>query len=206
MESYLLAHHYDLVTPDGLIIKMDRPSLELLNVEIQIQNISPAFVGFQIDSAHITFNLKSTLAQLGLNAILQEIDLQEKNASAIAKVQLQAYGKIAPALFDFIQQGSYIGKLFAADPRRRVRDPDYLMRMFGRSDRQGRPLLSLGGPKGKDELLLEKIDGRTVAFLQLQNGILSYDEKAILGLLPTLSKALIHPSFRLRTLIQLDQT
>ncbi len=206
MESYLLAHHYDLVTPDGLIIKMDRPSLELLNVEIQIQNISPAFVGFQIDSAHITFNLKSTLAQLGLNAILQEIDLQEKNASAIAKVQLQAYGKIAPALFDFIQQGSYIGKLFAADPRRRVRDPDYLMRMFGRSDRQGRPLLSLGGPKGKDELLLEKINGRTVAFLQLQNGILSYDEKAILGLLPTLSKALIHSSFRLRTLIQLDQT
>ncbi|HEV3269170.1 MAG TPA: hypothetical protein VGZ69_00785 [Candidatus Rhabdochlamydia sp.] len=206
MESYLLAHHYDLVTPDGLITKMDRPSPELLNVEIQIQNISPAFVGFQMDSAYITFNLKSTLAQLGLNAVLQEIDLQKKNAFATAKVQLQAYGKIALALFSFIQQGSYIGKLFAADPRRRVRDPDYLMRMFGRSDRQGRPLLSLGGPKGKDELLLEKIDGRTVAFLPLQNGVLNYDEKAILGLLPTLSKALIHPSFRLRTLIQLDQT
>ncbi|MDR2539059.1 MAG: LOG family protein [Chlamydiales bacterium] len=206
MESYLLAHHYDLVTPDGLITKMDRPSLELLNVEIQIQNISPAFVGFQIDSTHITFNLKSTLAQLGLNAILQEIHLQQKNAFAIAKIQLRAYGKIAFALFDLIQQGSYIGKLFAADPRRKVRNPDYLMRMFGRSDRQGRPLLSLGSPKGRDELLLEKMDGRTVAFLPLQNGILSYDEKAILGLLPTLSKALTHPSFRLRTLIQLDQT
>lgn len=137
MESYLLAHHYDLVTPDGLVTKMNRPSSELLNVEIQIQNISPAFVGFRIDPVHITFNLKSTLAQLGLNAVLQEIDLQEKNAFAIAKVQLQAYGKIAIALFDFIQQGSYIGKLFAADPRRRVRDPDYLMRMFGRSDRKG---------------------------------------------------------------------
>lgn len=205
MESYLLAHHYDLVTPDGLVTKMDRPSLELLNVEIQIQNISPAFVGFRIDPVHITFNLKSTLAQLGLNAVLQEIELQEKNAFATVKAQLQAYGKIAIALFDFIQQGSYIGKLFAADPRRKVRDPDYLMRMFGRSDRQGSPLLSLGGPKGRDSLLLEKIDGRTVAFLPLQNGILSYDEKAILGLLPTLSKALIHPSFRLRTLIQLDQ-
>ena len=205
MESYLLAHHYDLVTPDGLVTKMDRPSSELLNVEVQIQNISPAFVGFHIDSAHITFNLKSTLAQLGLNAVLQEIDLQEKNAFAIAKVQLRAYGKIALSLFDFIQNGSYIGKLFAADPRRRVRNPNYLMRMFGRSDRKGRPLLSLGGPKGKDELLLEKIDGRTVAFLPLQNGILTYDEKAILGLLPTLSKALVHPSFRLRTLIQLDQ-
>ena len=99
MESYLLAHHYDLVTPDGLVTKMDRPSSELLNVEVQIQNISPAFVGFHIDSAHITFNLKSTLAQLGLNAVLQEIDLQEKNAFAIAKVQLRAYGKIALSLF-----------------------------------------------------------------------------------------------------------
>lgn len=206
MESYLLASHYDLITPDGLIIKMDRLSSKLLNVEIQIQNISPAFVGFQIDSTHITFNLKSTLAQLGLNAVLQEIDLQKKNTFALAKVQLQAYGKIALALFDFIQQGSYIGKLFAADPRRKVRDPDYLMRMFERCDRKGKPLLSLGSPKGRDDLLLEKIAGRTVAFLLLQKGILCYDEKTILGLLPTLSKALLHPSFRLRTLIQLDQT
>lgn len=205
MESYLLAHHYDLVTPDGMITKMHRASPELLNIEIQIENISPAFVGFQINPIHITFNLKSTLAQLGLNAILLEIELDEKNALANAKIQLRAYGKIALTLFDCIMQGSYIGKLFAADPRRKVRDPDYLMRMFARSDRQGRPLLSLGGPKGRDELLLKKIDGRTVAFLQLQNGILSYDEKAILGLLPTLSKALTNPSFRLRTLIQLDQ-
>lgn len=207
MESYLLAHHYDLVTPDGMVTKkMDSPSLGLLNLEIQIENISPAFAGFQIDPIHVIFNLKSTLAQLGLNAILQEIDLQKKNAFAMVKVQLQAYGKIALALFDFILEGSYIGKLFAADPRRKVRDPDYLMRMFARSDRKGRPLLSLGGPKGRDELLLEKIDGRTVAFLQLQNGILGYDEQAILGLLPTLSKALINPSFHLRTLIQLNQT
>lgn len=205
MESYLLAHHYDLVTPDGRITKIYKPSLGLLDVEIQIENISPAFVGFQLDPIHITFNLKSTLAQLGLNAILQEIALDERNRLATAKIQLQAYGKIALALFDFIAQGSYIGKLFAADPRRRVRNPDYLMRMFGRSDRQGKPLLSLGGPKGRDGLLLEKIDGRTVAFLQLQNGVLTYEEKAILGLLPTLSKALTKPSFRLRTLIQLDQ-
>ena len=86
-----------------------------------------------------------------------------------------------------------------------MRDPEYLLRMFGRTDRQGRPLLSLGGPKGRDELLLEKIDGRTVAFLPLQEGVLTYDENAILGMLPTIGKALAHPNFRLRTLIQLDQ-
>ena len=43
-------------------------------------------------------------------------------------------------------------------------------------------------------------------FLQLQEGILSYDSDAILGLLPTIGKALTHTSFHLRTLIQLDQT
>lgn len=30
-----------------------------------------------------------------------------------------------------LKVGSWIGKLFAADERRRVRDPDYLSRMFG---------------------------------------------------------------------------
>ena len=54
-------------------------------------------------------------------------------------------------------------------------------------------------------MLLDKIDGRTIAFLQLQDGVLTYDQVAILGLFPTIAKALLNPSFRLRTLIQLDQ-
>ena len=33
-----------------------------------------------------------------------------------------------------------------------MRDPDYLSRMFGRSDRRGRPLLSLGGWRGAKTL------------------------------------------------------
>ena len=204
MESYLFPTHFDLVTPDGIVTSLKKSS-QGLDAVLLIQNISPAFMGFQIEKQFISFNLKSTLAQLGINATSQEFELDEQNLSAKVHVHIQAYGKIATAFLGHITEGTYIGKLFAADPRRRVRNPDYLLRMFGRTDRQGRPLLSLGGPKGRDELLLEKIDGRTIAFLHLQEGVLSYDEEAIMGLLPTIGKALTHPHFRLRTLIQLNQ-
>lgn len=205
MESYLFPTHYDLVTPDGMITFLDRKAPDQLLVDVFIQNISPAFAGFQIEKEYISFNLKSTLAQLGLNGIPQDYEIDKNNLSAKVRILLQGYGKIAIALLDYLTEGSHIGKLFAADPRRKVRNPDYLLRMFGRTDRQGRPLLSLGGPKGRDELLLEKVEGRTVAFLHLQEGVLTYDEQAILGLLPTIGKALTHTHHRLRALIQLDQ-
>ncbi len=206
MESYLFSTHYDLVTPDGYLTSVHQSAPDQMKVTLFIQNISPAFAGFGLEKEHISFNLKSTLAQLGLNATVLDYELDKTNLSVEVDIHLKAFGKIATALLDYLKEGSYIGKLFAADPSRRVRDPDYLLRMFGRVDRQGRPLLSLGGPKGKDELLLEKVDGRTVAFLQLQEGVLSYDDQAIFGLLPTVGKALMNPAFRLRTLIQLDQT
>ncbi len=205
MKNYLFPAHYDLVTPDGYLTQIKRLSPHLLEVELEIQNISPAFVGFHLDKEHLFFNLKSTLAQLGLNGTLQELEIEKTNHRAKLRVHLHPYGKIAIALLDYLQEGAYIGKLFAADPERKVHNPDYLLRMFGRTDRRGSPLLSLGGPKGRDELLLEKIEGRTVAFLQLQEGVLSYDQEAICGLLPTIKRALTDPQLRLRTLIQLDQ-
>lgn len=205
MKNYLFPAPHDLVSPDGYITHINPLSPRTSAVQLLIQGISPAFIGFHIDKKDLCFNLKSTLAQLGLDATLQEFELDVTERTARVRLELTAYGHIAQALLHQIPNKAYIGKLFAADPRRRVRDPDYLMRMFGRTDRQGSPLLSLGGPKGRDELLLEKIEGRTVAFLRLQEGILSYDEQAILGLLPTVHKALLHADFRLRTLIQLDQ-
>jgi predicted Rossmann-fold nucleotide-binding protein len=205
MDSYLCSDHYDLVTPDGMITSIRKIDAITIEVEMSILNISSAFVGFQIDQEHISFNLKSTMAQLGLHGNLLALSLDPSTHSARVTVQLIAYGKIAGAMMQQLTEGSYIGKLFASDPRRKVRNPDYLLRMFGRSDRQGRPLLSLGGPEGRDELLLEKIDGRLVAYLRLQQGVLAYDEESMLGLQPTLSKALCYPHFRLRTLIQLNQ-
>ncbi|MFN0065345.1 MAG: LOG family protein, partial [Chlamydiales bacterium] len=85
----------------------------------------------------------------------------------------------------------------------RVQNPNYLARMFGRSDREGRPLLSLGGLHGSPKLAIEKIDGRIVAFLALKDGVIWY-EKTVHGFLPTLSKAL-KTDMPQRTLIGLHQ-
>lgn len=204
MESYLSHQHYDLVTPDGHITELEPLSPQRKLATVLIENISPVFVGYSIDPSHVFFNLKSTLAQLGLNAITQEIEWDKPNDSIRVRVELVAIGDLSRAMLDLLTVGAYIGKLFAADPKRRVRDPDYLMRMFGRSDHRGRPLLSLGGLEGSGDLILEKIEGRTVAFLSLKDGIITYNIN-VYSFLPTLAKALVKRLSSTRGLLGLHQ-
>ncbi len=204
MESYLFDDHYDLVTPDGKITSLKFDSPTSLSAKVLIEAISPAFVGYKIDPELIFFNFKSTLAQLGLHAETLSVQLEPNLHLAEVKLTIHAIGAIAEKLLPLLTVGAYIGKLFAADDRRRVRDPDYLSRMFGRADRLGRPLLSLGGLQGSDNLILEKIDGRSVAFISLQQGTVEYTE-TIYSLLPTLATALHHPSIKTRGLLQLHQ-
>lgn len=200
MESYLFPDHYDLVTPDGKIVDLRPQGV----VHVEIENISPSFVGYKIPKKLVQFNFKSTLAQLGLNATLHGLELEPRQHRARCELKLEAMGPLAARMLPLITKGAFIGKLFAADDRRRVRDPEYLSRMFGRSDREGRPLLLLGGMQGTDGLILEKIDGRTVAYIALLDGVLVYD-KAIEGFLPTIAKGLHDPNTALRKLLQLDQ-
>lgn len=189
MEFYLDPQSFDLVTPDGSITNLTKISDTVVEATVFINHISPVFVGFQIDPHSIFFNIKSTLAQLGVNGTAISFELDSKNHCAEVQVQLTAIGKVAIEFLKYLKVGAYIGKLFAADERRRVRDPEYLSRMFGRSDRKGRPLLSLGGMHGSDDLILEKVDGRTVAYLTLLNGKIEYEE-SVYGYLPTIAKAL----------------
>ncbi len=204
MESYLTPEHYDLVTPDGRITQIGSVFDKKRLATVKIEEISPAFIGYEIDQKQITFNLKSTLAQLGINAFLKEFYFEKKFNTAYAKIELQAIGALGIAMLELLDLGAYVGKLFAADDRRRVRDPDYLMRMFGRSDRKGRPLLSLGGLEGSGALILEKIEGRTVAFIALLDGMITY-ELDIYGFLPTLAKILKKNIPHSRELLQLHQ-
>lgn len=203
MPAFLDSRHYDLVTPDGAITNLTPINERSAEAVVFIEKISPSFVGFQIEPELVFFNVKSTLAQLGLDAVGIEYQLNQKSACAEIKVRLNAYGKIAQSLLSYIQVGTSIGKLFAADPRRRVRDPDYLGRMFGRADRWGKPLLSLGGLHGSDDLILDKVDGRTIAYLSLQNGKVVYDD-SIYGFLPSLAKALATGK-KTRELVSLHQ-
>lgn len=203
MESYLYAEHYDLITPDGIVTNFTITSDKTAEAVVFIKNISPAFVGFQIDPSRVFFNIKSTLAQLGIDGIGKEYDLDPKNHCAQIKVQVNAHGKIAMDMLKYITPGALLGKLFAADERRRVRDPDYLSRMFGRADRWGKPLLLLGGLHGSNDLILDKVEGRTVAYLTLQNGRMTYDN-SVYGFLPTLGKALT-TALDTRNMVRLHQ-
>jgi predicted Rossmann-fold nucleotide-binding protein len=202
-ESYLIPGHYDLITPDGVLAKMHRKSNDLIEGTLIIEDISPAFVGFDIDIKLVEFNLKSTLAQIGLEGRGVEFHLDKKNLRAEVLIHLTAMDPIATDFLNLLKPGAKVGKLFAADDRRRVRDPDYLLRMFGRSDRWGRPLLSLGGMHGSEHLILDKVDGRTVAYLTLQNGVVEYDS-AIYGFLPTLGAGL-HEQISMREMLKLHQ-
>ena len=149
MESYLASAHFDLVTPDGVIQKISGRKASVL-----IEGISPAFVGYDIDRSLISFNLKSALAQIGVDATMT--GLQLNRSRAVAEVELELFGiaELAKKMLPLLQPGAHIGKLFAADDRRRVRNPHYLTRMFGRSDRFGNPLLSLGGLEGSSAMVL----------------------------------------------------
>lgn len=203
MESYLYATHYDLVTPDGLITNLTHLTPTTADAVVFIENIWPTFVGYHIDPSRVFFNIKSTLAQLGINGVGQTYELDPKKNCAQITVRLTAIGKIAEEMLKLLTVGASIGKLFAADERRRVRDPDYLSRMFGRADRWGKPLLSLGGLHGSSDLILDKVDGRTVAYLTLQNGRITYKD-SIFGFLPTLALALTS-KIDTRNLVRLHQ-
>ena len=204
-ESYLRFAHYDLVTPDGKIESITFTAQHTAIAKVVITGIQDAFVGFSLEDAYIYFNLKSTLAQLGLHSIKRSIILDRKKGSALCEVELQAFGPIAEKMLALLTEGAFIGKLFAADPHRRVRNPDYLLRMFGRSDRFGKPLLSLGDLHSSNELILEKVDGRTVAFLSLLKGVVRYDH-GIYGLLDTFAKALLNPHMKIRNFLTLHQS
>lgn len=203
MEHFLDLHCYDLASPDGVILSIKRLSETEAEAIVLIEKISPRFAGFRIDPSLILFNIKSTLAQLGVDGTKRSFEIDPIRRTARIEIVLKAYGKIAIEMLKLIGVGSFIGKLFAADERRRVRDPDYIARMFGRSDHLGRPLLSLGGLQGSSDLILEKIDGRTVAFISLLNGRVVYDP-SIFGFLNTISKALLHGS-KMRDLLKLHQ-
>jgi len=202
-ESYLYPGHYDLVTPDGVISKVLSRAERSMEVELSIVEISPAFVGFALPKELLSFNFKSTLAQVGLNAKLNSFELDKKHLKASLKLTITSLSTLAAQMLPFLEEGAYIGKLFAADDRRLVQNSYYLDRIFGRSDREGRPLLSLGGMKGSGKLTIEQIDGRVVAFLALKEGRMEYEE-SVQHFFPTLGLALKN-KMAARDLLRLHQ-
>lgn len=189
MESYLYFGHHDLVSPEGKLHRLERIGPGEATGEVRFEGVSRAFVGYQIPRELICFNFKSSLAQVGLHTVMEELHLDASSGVSEIKVRIYAIDPVGERMLSLLEVGMDFGKLFAADERRRVRNPDYLFRMFGRSDRQGHPLLSLGGMHGSGDLVFERVEGRTVAYLSLLDGRLKYKDE-IYGLLPTITQAL----------------
>lgn len=203
-ESYLTSAHFDLASPDGYIKEIHKLGDGSLEAIVRIEKIAPTFSGFRIGKEHVFFNLKSTLAQLGVNGVGKEYYLEPNLGVAEVKVHLFGIGPLAKMMITYLTVGAFVGKLFGADPKRRVRSPDYLLRMFGRTDREGLPLLALGEQSGKEFLEMETIEGRLIARLSLQKGKLEY-EPEMRGFLPFIGKALHHPTISLRPLLEVQQ-
>ncbi len=198
MDPLLVAPHFDLVTPDGRIETWDKKT-----AVVRINGIASNFKGFEIDSSRVLFNLKSSLAQVGVNAQLLELELKPAKGEARARVAFTGVNPLGQQMLQWFAPGMYVGKLFAADERRRVRTPEYMTRMFSRSDRFGKPLLSLGGLDGSGDMLLEVIDGRLIAYLSTLEGVTEY-APTIEGFIPTIAKAL-QEDISVRELLKLHQ-
>jgi predicted Rossmann-fold nucleotide-binding protein len=202
IESYLSSGPYDLTTEDGYIESINFLSPQKAQARIKIDTLLPTFVGFQIDHDQIFFNGKSVLAQLGVETRTKEIFLDK--SCAFIDLELTAKGTLAQKMLELLCPGAYIGKLFADDDRRVVRDPYYIERMLGRYDLQGDPILSFGAHENANAIHLEKKEGVTLAHIPLLEGCVKYDE-SVLGLLPTIQRGLLRPGFSMRGLLKLHQ-
>ncbi|MCH9811983.1 LOG family protein [bacterium] len=197
MPKNTFATPYDLISPDGKITKiMDRKE-KALQVEVSIFDIHENFVGFVIDREDITFNIKSTFAQLGISSTIVELELSKTNYLAKVILTLYSFNEIGKNLLALLTEGIFVGKLFAKDPRRIIRSSDYLNRLFGKVDHNGDPLLILSEEYKKEEIIDDSEKHRVLVRIPLRPGHFVYD-KHILGFLPTVVKGLQEnkPSFR----------
>jgi predicted Rossmann-fold nucleotide-binding protein len=204
MHNQFFSPYHDLTSPDGFITSIQKVNDQVYQAQVHIENIANNFVGFQIPLHLLFFNLKSALAQIGLHCITTHIDLNRSLKTAEVFLDLVAYSDLSKSLLSILEKGAYIGKLFAKDDRRLVINQEYLSRMFGRSDPQGRPLLSFGTLPGTEHMVLDKVDGRTVAFLPLEEGKCDYT-KEMNSFLPTFALGLKDSNLSLRNFIKLHQ-
>jgi len=204
MPRNIYARPFDLITPDGKIIDLNKISEEKVEAVIEIDSISSIFLGFEIDSNLIHFNIKSTFAQLGVNGIGLEYEFLPKLNKARVKVEFKAFNKIGVTLLQYITTGIYCGKLFAADDRRRVRKPEYLSKLLGKTDYEGNPLLILGEDYKSEEIIEQVEKNKTIVKIPLNPGYWVYHDN-ILGLIPTIARGLLDPKMSFRNFLFLHQ-
>ena len=204
MPKNIFSHPYDLISPDGKSTKTKLINANELETVVRIEKISPYFKGFDIDPHLVQFNIKSTFAQLGVDGKGISYEFSPKLGIAEVLVKLKAFNPIGEKLLSLFSDGIYLGKLFAADDRRRVRHAEYLYRLLGKSDENGNPLLVIGEGY-KTEIIIEQAEkNRTIVKIPLQQGIWVYDQ-AVYGFLETIIKGLKQADTHFRSSLYLHQ-
>ena len=204
MTRNIFSHPFDLITPDGKSTNTKFINNCELETTVLIEKISPYFKGFDIDPNFVQFNIKSTFAQLGVDGRGISFDFSPKLGCIEVLVKLKAFNPIGEQLLSLFTDGIYLGKLFAADDRRRVRNADYLHRLLGKSDEFCQPLLVIGEGYKTEIIIEEKEKNRTIVHIPLLAGIWMYDE-AVFGFLNTIIKGLKNPETHFRSSLFLHQ-
>ena len=94
MKHRIEDYSHDLSSPDGSIESIQHISDISAEAIVVIENISPWFVGYEIDQDLLFFNGKSVLAQIGLNITGVEYNLNKTEGTARVRVRLEAFGAI----------------------------------------------------------------------------------------------------------------
>ncbi|KAG8345418.1 hypothetical protein ERJ75_000767700 [Trypanosoma vivax] len=177
----------DLVTKDGRVVAMTHVNSCEVQVTVLCTNVPQKFRGFA-DGVGTEFVLKASLAQLGVIAEEVSIKLSPECQEVTVDVKLLALSKLAESVLNCIEEGTYLGKLFAVDRVRKVRDIAYVDRLLRMMDQDGEQLLSYGD--GSDpQWDLKLVSGRVVAFLPVCGGAFTYSD-AIKSHLATIKAAL----------------
>ncbi|RNF20200.1 uncharacterized protein Tco025E_03902 [Trypanosoma conorhini] len=196
-----VSNPFDLVTEDACIITLERTCRHRTKVLAVRERIHKKFRGFA-DNVESEFVLKSSLTQVGVNAENIEVTLDRHALRAEIRMDLVALAPLAVLMLDYILQGAYIGKLFAVEGVRRVRDVSYINRLLYALDQAGNFLLNYGD-SAEPNWELKVVDGRVVAFLPILDGTFAYNGE-VHGLLPTIGAALSKRT-RYKELLRLHQ-
>lgn len=204
MPKNIFRYPYDLISPDGYVRSFKQINEGLVEAEVVIENISSRFRGFDIDKTLVTFVIKSTFAQLGVDGIGYEYEFSPKFNKALVKVKFKAFNKIGNEMLSCFTNGMYVGKLFAADERRRVRSMDYLTRLLNKTDTEGYPLLIFSEKFQSERFIEDKENNRIIVEVPLLPGHWEYDD-AVHGFLPTITRGLKKSTNSFRQFLFLHQ-
>nr|CCC93217.1 conserved hypothetical protein [Trypanosoma congolense IL3000] len=182
-----LSDPYDLVTEHGCIVSSELLDVGVMEASVIFKDIPRKFRGFK-EGVPVHFVLKSTLSQLGITCEKAVITLHSGLQQAEASIKLRAVSQLAELALHHLGEGAFIGKLFAAEKVRRVREEAYVNRLLHMMNCGGDLLLTYnGGTETNFELKL--VNGRVVVYFPLRAGCCTYDNH-VEGFLPTIGAAL----------------